>query len=54
MPPPCPDFEYKWSVIFMFMIGAATSAYQVEGNNACSDFWVMEQAEQEQISEEKR
>lgn len=38
----------------MFMIGAATSAYQVEGNNTCNDFWVMEQTEQEQVSEEKR
>ena len=26
----------------MFMIGAATAAHQVEGNNTHSDFWVME------------
>ena len=25
-----------------FLIGAATAAHQVEGNNTCSDFWVME------------
>lgn len=27
-----------------FLLGAATSAYQVEGNNVYSDFWLMEQA----------
>jgi len=27
---------------YQFLIGAATAAHQVEGNNRCSDFWVME------------
>ncbi|MDR2178648.1 MAG: family 1 glycosylhydrolase [Treponema sp.] len=26
-----------------FLVGAATAAHQVEGNNTNSDFWVMEQ-----------
>jgi beta-glucosidase len=27
-----------------FLLGAATAAHQVEGNNTNSDFWAMEQA----------
>ena len=28
-----------------FLLGAATAAHQVEGNNTNSDFWAMEQME---------
>lgn len=34
-----------------FLLGAATSAYQVEGNNVYSDFWLMEQAEHTSFKE---
>lgn len=34
-----------------FLIGAATAAHQVEGNNIHSDFWVMEQLEHSDFME---
>ena len=34
-----------------FMLGASTAAYQVEGNNVQSDFWVMEQLEHSSFKE---
>ncbi len=37
------DKETDMSFSENFLIGAATAAHQVEGNNINSDFWAMEQ-----------
>ena len=34
-----------------FLIGAATAAHQVEGNNINSDFWAMEQMQHSMFAE---
>lgn len=34
-----------------FLVGAATAAHQVEGNNIHSDFWAMEQLEHSSFAE---
>jgi len=34
-----------------FMLGAATAAHQVEGNNTNSDYWVMENIEHSMFAE---
>ena len=34
-----------------FLIGAATAAHQVEGNNIHSDYWAMEQMEYTSFTE---
>ena len=34
-----------------FLVGAATAAHQVEGNNTHSDYWAMEQMEHSSFTE---
>ena len=45
--------DYDWEDVMngKFLLGAATAAHQVEGNNIYSDFWALEQMENSSYKE---